>query len=63
VLIWSEVAITHGPLQNREIPSTTMVFRVKDPAMLELTKEDDKIKFVADKVSGAFTVTRIEVVS
>ena len=39
----------------------TMVFRVKDPAMLDQLKEGDKIRFVADKVDGAFTIMQLEV--
>ena len=57
-----KVTIKHGPLQNLAMPPMTMVFRVKDPAMLDRMKEGDTIKFVADKVDGAFTLTRIEVV-
>ena len=34
----------------------TMVFRVKDPAMLDRLKEGDKILFVAERVDGAITV-------
>jgi Cu/Ag efflux protein CusF len=33
---------------------------VKDPAMLERVNAGDKIKFTAEKLGGAFTVTRIE---
>jgi Cu(I)/Ag(I) efflux system protein CusF len=38
----------------------TMVFQVKDPAMLDQVKVGDKIKFDAEKVGGAFRVTKIE---
>ena len=38
----------------------TMVFQVKDPAMLNQVKAGDKVKFQAEKIGGAFTVTRIE---
>ena len=38
----------------------TMVFLVKDPAMLERVKAGDKIRFDAEKVGAAYTVTRIE---
>ncbi len=55
-----KVTIKHGPLQNLEMPAMTMVFRVKDPAMLDPLKEGDKIKFVADKIDGALTVTQIQ---
>src|SRR5262249_45636 len=47
-----KVTIKHGPLQNLDMPPMTMVFRVKDPAMLDQLKEGDKIKFTADKVDG-----------
>jgi Cu/Ag efflux protein CusF len=38
----------------------TMVFRVKDPAMLTGLKSGDKVKFDAAKINGQFTVTAIE---
>jgi len=38
----------------------TMVFQVKDTAMLEKVKAGDKVKFTADKVNGAYTVMTIE---
>jgi Cu/Ag efflux protein CusF len=38
----------------------TMVYRADDPAMLKNIRVGDKIKFVADRVNGQFTVTRIE---
>lgn len=55
-----KITIRHGPLANLDMPPMTMVFQVKDPAMLEQVKAGDKIKFQAEKVGGAFTVTKIE---
>ena len=55
-----KITIKHGPLANLDMPPMTMVFRVKDPAMLDKVKAGDKVKFQADKVGGAFTVTEIE---
>lgn len=55
-----KITIKHGPLANLDMPSMTMVFRVKDPAMLDRVKEGDKIKFVADRMNGALTVTQME---
>jgi len=43
------------------MPPMTMVFRVKDPAMLEQLKVGDRIHFIADKIGGQFTVTQIEI--
>ena len=55
-----KVTIKHGPIDNLGMPAMTMVFRVKDPAMLDQMKEGDKINFVAEKVNGAITVIRAE---
>ncbi len=55
-----KVTIKHGPIPSLDMPGMTMVFQVKDPAMLDQVKAGDKIKFQAEKIGGAFTVTRIE---
>ena len=55
-----KITIKHGPLATLDMPPMTMVFQVKDPAMLEQVKAGDKIKFQAEKVGGAYTVTKIE---
>ena len=55
-----KITIKHGPLANLDMPAMTMVFQVKDPAMLDKVKVGDKVKFQAEKVGGAFTVTQIE---
>ncbi|HET9473859.1 MAG TPA: copper-binding protein [Steroidobacteraceae bacterium] len=55
-----KITIKHGPLANLDMPPMTMVFQVKDPALLGSVKTGDRIRFAADKVGGAYTVTRIE---
>ena len=55
-----KITIKHGPLEKLEMPAMTMVFQVKDPAMLDQVKAGDKIKFDAEKIGGAFTLTKIE---
>jgi Cu(I)/Ag(I) efflux system periplasmic protein CusF len=55
-----KVTIRHEPIVNLGMPQMTMIFRVKDPAMLDRLKEGDVIRFVADKVDGAYTVMHIE---
>ncbi|GAC1550600.1 MAG: copper-binding protein [Collimonas sp.] len=54
-----KITIKHGSLANLDMPPMTMVFRVKDPAMLDQVKLGDKIHFVAEKADGALTVTQI----
>ncbi|RBA23643.1 copper-binding protein [Herminiimonas fonticola] len=56
------VTIKHGPLANLDMPGMTMLFRLQDPAMIDQIKEGDRIRFVANKVDGAFVVQVLEVV-
>ncbi len=55
-----KLTIKHGPLQNLDMPAMTMVYKVKDPAMLDQVKAGDKINFVAENVNGVLTVNDIE---
>lgn len=55
-----KITIKHGPIVNLDMPAMTMVFQVKDPALLDKVKPGDKVGFEAEKLGGAFTVTRIE---
>lgn len=55
-----KVTIKHGPLASLDMPAMTMVFRVKDAAMLDQVKAGDSIRFKADKVEGAYTVTEYQ---
>jgi len=55
-----KLTIKHGPIPSMEMPPMTMVYRVKDPAMLGRVKAGDKVKFQAEKIGGAYTVTGIE---
>jgi Cu(I)/Ag(I) efflux system periplasmic protein CusF len=55
-----KVTIKHGEIKNLDMPPMTMVFRVKDSAVLEKVKVGDKINFSAEKVNGNYTVTEVE---
>ena len=55
-----KITLKHGEIKNLDMPPMTMVFRVKDPAMLGNLKEGDRVRFSADKVGGQYTVTGIE---
>jgi Cu/Ag efflux protein CusF len=43
------------------MPAMTMVFQVKDPAMLDKVQAGDKVKFQAEKLGSGFVVIAIEV--
>jgi Cu(I)/Ag(I) efflux system protein CusF len=58
-----KITIKHGPIPSIDMPAMTMVFQVKDPAMVNQVKAGDKVKFQAEMLTGGKTVvTRIEVV-
>jgi Cu(I)/Ag(I) efflux system protein CusF len=56
-----KITIRHGELKNLGMQPMTMVFRIKDVAMLEQTKAGDKINFVAENTGGQLTVTQLEI--
>jgi Cu(I)/Ag(I) efflux system protein CusF len=56
-----KITIKHGPIKKLGMDEgMTMVFRVQDPAILSAVKEGDKVRFDAENVNGAFTLTKIE---
>ncbi|HJV24958.1 MAG TPA: copper-binding protein [Aromatoleum sp.] len=55
-----KLTIAHGPLENLGMPGMTMAFRA-DAATLDKVQVGDKIRFVAERVDGVFSVTKLEV--
>ncbi|WP_293638398.1 copper-binding protein [Polaromonas sp.] len=55
-----KITIKHGEIKNLDMPGMTMVFQVKDPALLEQVKAGDKVRFKAEKTGGAIVVTDIQ---
>lgn len=56
----SKITLRHSEMKKLDMPAMTMVFRVKDPALLDKVKAGDKVKFKAENTGGTFTVTEIE---
>ena len=56
-----KITIKHGEIKNLDMPGMTMLFQVKDPAMLDMVKPGDKVQFKAEKAGGALVVTEIQV--
>ena len=56
-----KITLKHGPAKSlgMEAPMT-MVYRVKDPALLKQVKVGDKVKFEAREGDGGYTVTAIQ---
>jgi len=52
--------LRHAEIKSLETPAMTMVFQVKHPAMLDKVQTGAKVRFLAEKVGGAYTITAIE---
>ena len=55
-----KITLKHSELKNLDMPAMTMVFQVKDPALLDKVKVGDKVKFKAEKVGSGIAVTEIQ---
>lgn len=55
-----KITLRHGPIVNLDMPAMTMVFQVTDAAMLDQVKVGDKVNFSAEKIAGAYVVTRLD---
>ena len=57
----NKITLKHGDIKNLDMPGMTMVFKVKDPTVLDTLKAGDKVRFRAEKADGAITVTEIQI--
>jgi len=55
-----KLTLKHADIKSLDMPAMTMVFVVKDKAMLDKLKAGDKVKFKAINDAGKFTVTEIQ---
>ena len=54
-----KITLKHGEIKNLDMPPMTMVFQVKDAAMLDKVQPGDKVRFKVEKAGGAMVVTEI----
>lgn len=55
-----KITLKHGEIKSMDMPPMTMVFQVKDAALLDKVKAGDKVRFKAEKSGGAMVVTEIQ---
>lgn len=58
-----KITLKHGPIKSLDMPGMTMVFQVKDSALLDrlaVLGVGDKIMFTAEQQQGAYVVTGAE---
>lgn len=58
-----KVTIKHGEIKNLDMPPMTMVFAVADPALLDVAKPGDKVRFKAVQRDGKLTITELQLAS
>lgn len=57
-----KLTIKHGEIKSLDMPPMTMVFQVKDNAMLDKLKPGDKIRFAVEKTATGYVVTDLRAV-
>ena len=56
-----KITLKHGPAKSLGMDEPmTMVYRVKDPAMLKQVKVGDKVQFEAEEADKGYTVTKLQ---
>lgn len=54
------ILLKHGAIANLQMPPMTMMFIVRDAAMLDGVRPGDKVRFAAENVAGELSITRLE---
>ncbi|MCA1452547.1 copper-binding protein [Bradyrhizobium sp. BRP22] len=56
-----KITLKHGPAKSLGMDEPmTMVYRVKDPAMLKQVKVGEKVQFEAEEAASGYTVTKLQ---
>ena len=55
----ARLTIKHAGIKHLDMPAMSMSWRVRSPSLLEGLKPGDRVRFVAEKIDGQFTVTQI----
>ena len=58
-----KITLRHGEIANLGMPAMTMVFRVKEPVLLDRVKACDSVRFTAMHDAGAMVLTAIDPVN
>ena len=55
-----KLTLKHGEIKNLEMPPMTMIFVVKDKALLDRVKAGDKVRFKAVSEGGRIVITELK---
>ena len=56
-----KITIKHGEIKHMEMPGMTMVFSVKEKALLDKVEAGQKIQFIVTQDNGRMIVTEIKI--
>lgn len=56
------VMLAHGPIKHLGMGAMTMLFKVKDGAMLRHIQEGDRVRFRVESGNGSYVIVHIEAV-
>lgn len=56
----NKITLKHGPITSLDMPAMTMVFQVRDAALLDKLATGDKIRFAVEQQQGAYVITAVE---
>jgi Cu/Ag efflux protein CusF len=56
----SKITLKHGEIKNLDMPPMTMVFQVKNAALLDKFKAGDKVRFAAANENGKLVVLEMQ---
>jgi Cu(I)/Ag(I) efflux system periplasmic protein CusF len=55
-----KITLKHGEIKNLDMPPMTMVFVVKDLALIDQLTVGDRVRFAAINDNGVFTITHLK---
>ena len=55
-----KITLRHEHVKNLDMPPMTMVFQVRDAALLDKVKVGDAVRFTVDRIDGAYVVLSLE---
>ena len=53
------ITLKHDGIKNLDMPPMVMAFRVRDPNMLDGLVVGDRVRFVAERVDGQYTLVSL----
>lgn len=56
----AKITLRHGDIRNLDMPGMTMVFKVRNPGLLDKVKVGDRISFFVVMEQGGMVITEIQ---